>query len=259
MTPDSFSDGGLYAEVEAAVAHGKALAAQGADIIDVGGESTRPGAGSITVEEELRRVLPVIEQLAPGLAVPISIDTSKARVAREAVRSGARLINDVSGLRADPEMPGVVADTRLPVVLMHMQGTPRTMQHRPVYRDVVGEILQFFEERLEACERAGIGRDQIIVDPGIGFGKTVPHTLEILRRLRELAALGRPLLIGPSRKSFIGHTLDLPVAERLEGTAAAVAISIVNGAQLIRVHDVEPMARVARMVDAVIHGAPAKS
>jgi dihydropteroate synthase len=254
VTPDSFSDGGRFASADEAIRRAEQLAAEGADLIDVGGESSRPGAEPITVDEELRRVLPVIEALAPRLRLPISIDTAKAAVAHRALAAGARVINDISALRFDPEMVRVAAESRAPIVLMHMRGTPRDMQREPRYTDVIGEIAGFFEERLRFCDAAGIPRARIVLDPGIGFGKTLQHNLEILRSLPRLAALGRPLLVGPSRKSFIGQILDLPVEQRLEGTAAAVAAAVLGGAAMVRVHDVAPMLRVVRVAEAIRAG-----
>ncbi|MBI3994494.1 MAG: dihydropteroate synthase [Nitrospirae bacterium] len=251
VTPDSFSDGGLFLKTDDAIRRAEALVEEGADLIDVGGESSRPGADPVPAEEEIRRVVPVIEHLSKRLSVPISIDTSKAGVALRAIAAGARIINDISALRFDPEMAPLAAETGAPVVLMHMQGTPKEMQARPVYTDVVREITAFFKSRIRFAERSGIARDRILLDPGIGFGKTTEHNLEILARLSEFRSLGRPVLIGPSRKSFIGRVLDLPAAERLEGTAAAVAAGILHGASIVRVHDVRAMVRVARMVEAI--------
>lgn len=251
VTPDSFSDGGRFLKTDDAIRRAEALADEGADLIDVGGESSRPGAAAVSIEEEIRRVVPVIEQLAKRLPIPISIDTTKAEVGRRALAAGARMINDISALRFDPEMAPLAARAGVPVVLMHMQGTPKDMQDHPVYTDVVREITEFFEARIRFAEQAGIARERIVLDPGIGFGKTTDHNLEILARLDEFRSVGRPLLIGPSRKSFIGRVLGLPVEERLEGTAAAVAVGILNGASIIRVHDVRAMGRVARTVEAI--------
>jgi dihydropteroate synthase len=252
VTPDSFSDGGEFADAQKAAAHGRKMLEQGADIIDVGGESTRPGSDPISAEEEKRRILPVIERLAEDPRAVISVDTTKAEVAEAALSAGASMVNDVSGLRFDPEMAKVAARFRVPVCLMHIQGTPRNMQADPVYADLMGEIINYLEEGLAIAEKAGILQGKIMIDPGIGFGKTVEHNLEILSRLRELKVLGRPIMIGASRKSLIGKVLDLPVNERMEGTAATVALSIANGADIVRVHDVGEMARVARMTDAIV-------
>jgi dihydropteroate synthase len=261
VTPDSFSGDGLLAQagerevVDLAVARAREMVAGGADLLDVGGESSRPGSDPVPLEEELRRVIPVIERLSKEVDVPLSIDTCKAEVARQAIAAGASMVNDISALRFDPEMAPVVARAGVPVVLMHMKGTPKTMQQDPHYDDVVAEVIAFLQERIAFAVGAGIGRDQIIVDPGFGFGKTVQHNLEILRRLGEMRVLGRPILIGTSRKSTIGKVLgDLPVEERLEGTAATVALAIAAGADFVRVHDVRPMARVARMADAIVRG-----
>lgn len=251
ITPDSFSDGGLFLQPDDAIRRAETLAEEGADLIDIGGESSRPGADPVTLEEEIRRVVPVIETLSNRLSVPISIDTTKAEVARRALLAGARIINDISALRFDSEMAALAAREGVPVVLMHMQGTPKSMQAHPDYTDVVREITEFFHERIRFSERIGIPRERIVLDPGIGFGKTADHNLEILARLDEFRPIGRPLLIGPSRKSFIGQILGLPAEERLEGTAAAVAVGILNGASIIRVHDVKSMRRVARMVEAI--------
>lgn len=252
VTPDSFSDGGKFLDLDAAVARGKRMLAEGADIVDVGGESSRPGATPVPEEEELRRVVPVIARLCSEAGPVVSVDTTKARVAREAIAAGARIINDISAFRADGGMAGLAAETGAGVVLMHMRGTPADMQRDPRYDDVVGEVAEFLRERGSAAVRAGIAAERIVYDPGIGFGKNVEHNLEIVRRLPELRALGRPLLVGPSRKSFIGKVLgDLPVEERLEGTAAAVALAVAGGAAIIRVHDVREMVRVARVSDAV--------
>jgi dihydropteroate synthase len=252
VTPDSFYDGGRYARAEAAVQRALQMVQDGADIVDIGGESTRPGSQPVPEEEELRRVLPVIEAVRGQVDVPISIDTTKSRVAERALQAGACMVNDISGLGFDPRMAEVVARHGALCCVMHIQGTPQTMQQNPQYEDVVRDISRYFEERLALAERAGIPRENIWLDPGIGFGKTVEHNLEILRRLREFTAFGLPILIGTSRKSFIGKILgDLPPEERLEGTAATVAIAIMNGANAVRVHDVREMVRIARMTDAV--------
>jgi dihydropteroate synthase len=254
VTPDSFSDGGRFFALERAVEHARRLTAEGADILDIGGESSRPGAQPVPEEEELRRVVPVIRAIRQESAVPISVDTYKAAVAEAALEAGANIVNDISALRFDPRMVTVVARARVPVVLMHMLGEPRTMQQNPVYTDVVREIKEFLAERIAFARAHGIER--ILIDPGIGFGKTVEHNIEILRRLGELRGLGCPLLIGTSRKSFIGRlgsttAEPLPIHERLEGTIASTVIAVLNGAQIVRVHDVASMKRALAIVDAV--------
>lgn len=254
VTPDSFSDGGLYLNTDKAVERSFEIEKEGADIIDIGGESTRPGALPLSPEEELSRVVPIIEKLKSRLRIPISIDTYKAEVAREAIKAGASIINDISGLRFDPEIASVSAEYDVPVVIMHIKGTPRDMQINPVYQDLIGEIRHFLEEGISIAQKAGVDDDMIIIDPGIGFGKTFEHNLEIINRLDEFRSLGMPILLGPSRKSFIGKILDLPPGDRLEGTAAAVAIGIMKGANIVRVHDVSSIVRVARVVDAITHG-----
>jgi len=252
VTPDSFSDGGQYLDPGAAEARALAMVEEGAQILDIGGESTRPGAASVPADEELRRVLPVVQRLAGKSAAAISIDTRKAAVARACLDAGATIINDVSGLTFDPELPQVVARAGATLVLMHMQGTPRTMQTAPYYAEVVADTMRFLRRQIRAAMEAGIREDRLWIDPGFGFGKTVAHNLEILRRLREYTSIGAPVLIGTSRKSTLGRVLgNLPESERLEGTAATVAIAIAHGAAIIRVHDVKEMARVARMTDAI--------
>jgi dihydropteroate synthase len=251
LTPDSFYDGGLYPTVEAAVSRALAMEEAGAGIIDIGGESARPGARAVTAEEEQRRVMPVLERLADRLNIPISIDTYKAEVARQALASGAGMVNDISALRLDPGLVSVVAESSGPYIMMHMQGTPGTMQARPSYRDILGELKEFFRERVEWAEGEGIARDRIIIDPGVGFGKTLEHNLEIISGLPSLAELGRPILIGPSRKSFIGAILGQEPDGRLWGTAGAVAACIARGAQIIRVHDVQEMKDLAVVMDRI--------
>lgn len=252
VTPDSFSDGGQFVDPEAAVAHGMKMVDDGADIIDVGGESTRPGADPVSVEEEMARVVPVIRELAGKAGVAISVDTYSAEVARAALDAGADLVNDISGASFDPDMPALIAERRCPAVLMHIKGTPRDMQVNPIYDDLMAELNSYLRGRICALVDAGADEKLLMIDPGFGFGKTIEHNLELLRRLRELKSIGRPILVGTSRKSTIGKVLgDLPVEERLEGTAATVALSIANGADIVRVHDVKEMARVARMSDAV--------
>ncbi|MDD5594262.1 MAG: dihydropteroate synthase [Candidatus Margulisbacteria bacterium] len=251
VTPDSFADGGRYFEPRAAIDRAKAMVDEGADIIDVGGESTRPGAKPVLADEEIRRVLPVVKALAKS-RLALSIDTRKAKVARAALEAGAGLVNDVSGLRYDKAMPKIIARYKVPVCLMHMLGTPKTMQKKPVYQDLMGEIIDYLFAGIAIAKNAGILLEQIIIDPGLGFGKTVENNLEIVRRLRELKALGRPILVGPSRKSMIGRVLGLPAEERLEGTAAVAAVAIANGANIVRVHDVKEMRRVVRMTDSLV-------
>ncbi len=251
VTPDSFSDGGRLADADAAIARGMELFAEGADWLDVGGESTRPGATQVAVEEETRRVAPVIEGLRRRGAGPLSVDTSKAAVARAALEAGADLVNDVSGFGYDPAMAPLLAARRVPAVLMHLRGGFAEMHRAPSYADVMGEIVSELGEALARAERAGVERRLLIVDPGLGFSKDAVHSLEALRRLPELGALDRPVLVGPSRKSFIGKLLDLPVERRLMGTAAAVASAVLLGAHVVRVHDVAEMVEVVRVADAV--------
>ncbi|HET8646236.1 MAG TPA: dihydropteroate synthase [Vicinamibacteria bacterium] len=255
-TPDSFSDGGQFRSPEEAVAHGLRLFADGADVVDVGGESTRPGAAPVTAAEEIRRVVPLIARLREQGAGLLSVDTTKAEVARAALDAGADIVNDVSGLRFDPALAELLAGRGVPAVLMHLRGDFAGMHRRPRYDDVAGEVAAELRERMAAAAAAGVREEQIILDPGIGFAKEAAHSLEMLRRLPELAALGRPLLVGPSRKSFIGQVLDLPVGQRLWGTAAAVAACVLGGAHLVRVHDVREMAQVARLCDAIVDAAP---
>jgi dihydropteroate synthase len=251
VTPDSFSDGGLYLDPGAAIAHGKALAAEGAAILDVGGESTRPGAEPVAAEEELRRVEPVIAALA-GAAAAISVDTSKATVAAAALDAGASIVNDVTALRGDPEMAALVADRGAGLVLMHMAGEPRTMQVDPTYGDVVAEVRDFLAARLAAAVAAGVDESRIWLDPGIGFGKTDRHNFELLRGIPELAALGRPILLGTSRKSFIGRTDDSAPDDRLGGTIATSILAATAGASILRVHDVREMSQALRVASAVL-------
>ncbi len=252
VTLNSFSDGGLYDEPQKAVDRAFEMKEEGADIIDIGGESTRPGAKPCSVKEELEKVLPVVKRLIKEkIELPVSIDTYKSEVALACLDEGAHIINDISALRFDTNMAKVVASYKVPVVLMHIQGTPQDMQENPQYKCVISEVILYLRQRIGAAIDSGIDKEKIIVDPGIGFGKTVEHNLEILRRLREFKSLGRPILIGTSRKSLIGKVLDLPVNQRLEGTAATVAISIRNGANIIRVHDVKAMKMVTKMVNAV--------
>jgi dihydropteroate synthase len=256
VTPDSFSDGGRFAAAEGAIEAGLAQFGEGADIVDVGGESTRPGAAPVAADEEIRRVVPVVDALRRRHRGFVSVDTTKAAVARAALDAGADLVNDVSGLRFDPAMAPLLAERRVPAVLMHLRGDFAGMHRQPAYRDVAREVAQELGERLLDALRAGVERGQILLDPGLGFAKDAGHTLELLRRLSELQALGCPLLVGPSRKSFIGRVLDLPAGERVFGTAAAVAASILAGAHVVRVHDVRPMVEVARVCDAILAAGP---
>lgn len=251
VTPDSFSDGGEYVDPARAVERAKRMVAGGADIIDIGGESSRPGSKRVTAREELDRVMPIIRALAGEVDVPLSIDTYKSEVARRALAEGVSVVNDITALRGDPDMARTVAGFDAGVVLMHMRGTPETMQDAPFYGDVMEEIFSHLAGAIALAERAGVDPDKIIVDPGIGFGKTVGHNLTILRRLRRLAALGRPILIGASRKSFIGKLTGKEPGERAYGTAASLAAAIMNGADIIRVHDVDEMLDVARVADAI--------
>ena len=259
VTPDSFSDGGRFLNLKDAVAHAKQMAADGADVIDVGGESTRPGSEPVPLDEELRRVIPTIKTIRQELDVPISIDTYKAEVAERALEAGANLVNDISALRFDEKMKKVVAKYKVPVVLMHMLGTPKTMQQNPTYEDVVKVIIAFLLERIEAATAAEIARENIIVDPGIGFGKRGVHNLEILKRLAEFRVLGCPILIGTSRKAFIGQILKTDINERLEGTLASVVISVMNGADIVRVHDVKAVKRAVEIADAIKYSLKSES
>jgi dihydropteroate synthase len=246
-TPDSFSDGGKYLDLEQAVVQGLKLAEDGADFIDVGGESTRPGSEPVLVEEEIRRVVPVIKSLSKKVNIPISIDTYKADTADAALQAGAVIVNDVSAMTFDAKMASVVVKYRASIILMHMRGAPKTMQENPTYKNVTTEVKQFLSERLFAAKEAGI--EQMIVDPGIGFGKKFEHNIQLLRELKSFTSFGYPLLVGPSRKAFLGAILHLPANERIEGTAAVVTSAILNGANIIRVHDVKEMKRVAMVAD----------
>ncbi len=256
VTPDSFSDGGLYFEPERAVERALEMVAEGADIIDVGGESTRPkssaygeGAHVVNVDEELRRVLPVITELAGQTDIPISIDTYKSEVALRALEAGATIVNDISGFRFDTRMPQAVAKMGASVVLMHIKGTPRTMQMNPSYEDLFREVISYLQEGVEIAQRYGI--EQIIVDPGIGFGKNEQHNLQLLNRLSDFKCLGYPILVGASRKSFIGRILDQPVEKRLEGSLSAAVSSVLSGANIVRVHDVKETKYAVTMADAI--------
>jgi dihydropteroate synthase len=251
VTPDSFSDGGRFLDADAAVDHGTRIVGDGADIVDVGGESTRPGSDPVPADREIERVVPVISRLVDAVPqVPISIDTRKAEVAAAALDAGATIVNDVSAGR-DPEMLGLVAARRAAVVLMHMKGEPKTMQAAPAYGDVVSEVHEHLRERIEAAELAGVEAERIAIDPGIGFGKDLEHNLEIMRRIDALLDLGRPVLVGPSRKRFIGTILDLAEDRRLEGTIGAVGWMVARGAHIVRVHDVLEVSRAVRVMDAI--------
>jgi dihydropteroate synthase len=254
VTPDSFSDGGLYFDKQLAIDRALQMVEEGADIIDIGGESTRPFSDPVPLEEELRRVIPVIEAIAPKVAVPISIDTYKAKVASEALQAGASIVNDISGLRFDPDLAKVVSENGAGLILMHIKGTPKTMQLDPHYEDVILEIKQYLKESIKKAESEGVHPDSIVIDPGIGFGKKLNHNLEIFRRLRELEELGKPILVGPSRKSFIGEILGVPVSERLYGTLGAVAYCALKGVHIVRVHDVKAVRQVLDIIDAIESG-----
>jgi len=266
VTPDSFSDGGQFTQTRCAINHALRMEQEGADIIDIGGESTRPFAAPVSAEEECRRVLPVIKALAKRVAVPISIDTTKADVARKALDMGAAIVNDISGLTRDPAMLAVIAGSKAGVVIMHCRGNPQTMQKAPRYKNLIGDIVDFLERQLRQAQDYGIAKARITIDPGIGFGKTARHNLTLIHHLAAFSHLGVPVLIGPSRKSFIQKALDaspIPMEKktavkvaadprsRIEGTAAAVAIAVTHGARVIRVHDVAFMSKVARLADAI--------
>jgi dihydropteroate synthase len=254
VTPDSFSGDGLAGDVRAAVARARQMVADGADWLDIGGESTRPNAAPVSLDEETARVVPVIAAIRAELDVPLSIDTRRAAVAEAALEAGADLVNDVSGLTHDAALAEVVARRGVPIILQHMRGEPATMQSLTDYEDVVEEVLAALRERLAAAQAAGIRRASCLVDPGLGFAKLTRHNLRLLRRLGELRGLGVPMVVGPSRKRFIGEVLGVEPDDRLEGTAAAVTLAIAGGADVVRVHDVRAMARVARMADAVVRG-----
>ena len=251
VTPDSFSDGGKYYNLDNAIEYSLELVNQGVDIIDVGGESTRPGAKAISLNDEINRVIPVIKGIRSVSSIPISIDTYKSEVAQKALDSGANIINDISGLNFDSKMIEIVKEYNVPIVIMHIKGTPLNMQVNPHYDNIIDEIISYFEKRINLCLDYGIPKTHIILDPGIGFGKQLNDNFILIRKLNIFAELGYPILIGPSRKSFIGLTLDLPVDDRLEGTAAAITASIMNGARIIRVHDVLEMKRVQIISDKI--------
>jgi dihydropteroate synthase len=254
VTPDSFFDGGAHFSLRDAVNHGLTLAREGADIVDVGGESTRPYSDPLPLDEELRRVIPVIKALAQETELTISIDTYKSEVARLAIEAGATMVNDVSALRFDPGMGPLVAEADLPIVLMHMKGTPRDMQVNPTYEDLIGEILAFFRKAVEEAHSVGIRKELVIIDPGIGFGKSFDDNLRILRELDAFSSLGQPIMVGTSNKAFIGHTLGLPPDSRDAGTMATVAAAVMNGADIVRVHNVKTAKETVRMIDAIKSG-----
>lgn len=256
VTPDSFYDGGRRLDPAKAVAHGIRMAEEGVDVIDIGGESTRPGAQSVSAEEEMARVLPVVRGLRRSVAVPLSIDTYKARVARAALDEGADIVNDISALRFDPEMASLIAAARVPVVLMHMRGSPRTMQEQPRYHNVLQEVKEFLAARTRFAVDAGVEPSRIVIDPGIGFGKTLNHNLILLRGLATLAESGQPLLVGASRKTFIGKILGVGPDERLEGSLAAAVAAVLAGANIIRAHDAKEARRAILIADAIRFGAP---
>jgi len=254
VTPDSFSDGGTYLDADAAVARALEIERAGADILDIGGESTRPGSEGISASEEMRRILPVLEKLRGRIKIPISVDTSKADVAEAAAYQGAEILNDVTTLRADPRLAQVARKYKIPLILMHMRGEPRTMQKKPFARDVLRDVVSGLRHAVAIARRAGVAKSQIVLDPGIGFGKSAAQNFELLQKLPELARLGFPLLVGASRKGFIGKALGgAPEDERAWGTAGAVAASIMGGAHIVRVHDVAEMSQVVRVIDAVLH------
>lgn len=254
VTPDSFADGGLHFKTEEAIEHGLAMAREGADIIDVGGESTRPFAEKVSSEDESARVIPVIEALYQELTIPISIDTYKADVASQALKAGASMINDISALRFDPHMIPLAAEAGVPVIIMHMKGTPADMQNKPTYENLMPEIIDFLKDALDQAIHGGINEEMLIIDPGIGFGKTFNHNLEILRDLAQLGELGRPVLLGSSRKAFIGHILGKEPLERDTGTMATVAAGVMNGAHIVRVHNVKMAVETVKMIDAIQRG-----
>ena len=251
VTPDSFSDGGMYYNATQAIEFALQMEEEGADIIDVGGESTRPGAKTVELQKECDRILPVIEGIRTKSDILISIDTYKSEVARQSIATGAGMVNDISGMTFDPNMVDVIKDSGLPVVIMHIKGTPKNMQKNPYYKDLMQELTEYFEERKKFARAKGILDQQIILDPGIGFGKRLQDNFQLLRELKKIVDMGFPVLIGPSKKSFIGLTLDLPVDQRLEGTAAAVTTGILKGARIVRVHDVKEMKRVALITDSI--------
>lgn len=255
VTPDSFSDGGRYFQKDQAIKRAIEMAEEGADIIDIGGESTRPGSEPVSLEEELQRTVPIIRELVKLIPTPLSIDTYKAEVARQALDAGASMINDISGLGFDEEMVSVASNYKVPVVIMHIKGRPKDMQSNPTYEALIPEMLDYFRQKITFALEAGVDEGRIIIDPGIGFGKTFNHNLEILRELRSFTVFQRPLLVGASRKAFIGAILGgLPVGQRLEGTLATSVVAVLNGANILRVHDVKENLRAVKIADAIIKG-----
>jgi len=252
LTPDSFFNGGRFNREDAALNRVEEMVEEGADIIDVGGESTRPGAKKVTLEEEINRVIPVLRKLRKCFKIPLSIDTYKAKVAKEALEVGADMVNDISGLRFDSRMKRIISKYDVPVVIMHIKGTPQNMQNNPEYRDLMNEIISYLKESIKIAEEEGIDPQKIIIDPGIGFGKTTEHNLEIIKRIPELKSLDKPILIGVSRKSFIGNVLGLPPSERLEGSLAATSIAVFQGVNIVRTHDVKATRRVVDLVKAIM-------
>ncbi len=252
ITPDSFYDGGKYSSLSKAEKRAIQMEEEGADIIDIGGVSTRPGSLPLSEKEEIQRVIPVIERIIKKIKIPVSIDTYRAKVAEEAINLGVSIINDVTALKGDEKMSEVAAKHNVPIILMHMKGAPLTMQENPYYKNVIQEIIQFFKERIVFSISHGIKEENMLIDPGIGFGKRLEDNLEIIRELKKFGGLGKPIVIGVSRKSFIGKVLDLPVEQRLLGTAASVTAAIMNGANILRVHDVAEMSQVIKMTDAIL-------
>jgi dihydropteroate synthase len=252
LTPDSFYDGGRYTQEEKALVRVEEMVSHRADLIDIGGESTRPGATKVSTEEELRRIIPVIGKIKELFEIPISVDTYKAQIAQEAIEAGADMINDISGLRFDSELKQVMAKYKVPLVLMHIKGTPGDMQNNPYYDSLLGEIISYLRESIVIAKEAGIDEERIVIDPGIGFGKSAQHNLEIINKLSELKSLGRPILIGVSRKSFIGNVLNLPLQERLEGSLAATCLAVTQGARIVRTHDVKETRRAIDLTQAII-------
>lgn len=251
LTPDSFSDPGLFVDPKKAVEHAHHMVAQGADIIDIGAESSRPGSAAVSAEEELERLIPVLKQLVKELKVPISVDTYKTQTARKALEQGVDIINDITGLRGEAGIPELIAQYRAGLVIMHMRGNPKTMQVNPCYDDVINQIKEFCAGGIDIAVSAGVSLAQIIIDPGIGFGKDLEHNLAIIRQLSEFKELGCPVLVGLSRKSFIGQILDLPIDQRLEGSLAASAAAVINGADIVRVHDIKETKRVLKVIEAI--------